>query len=67
LEVIEAMEPDRDLVSLEQVEGMMIKVLRRFSDLQEIIEMGDKWIGGKMILEPGKIFLQPLILLLLIR
>ena len=54
LEVIEAMEPDRDLVSLEQVEGMMIKVLRRFSDLQEIIEMGDKWIGGKMILEPGK-------------
>ena len=54
LEVIEVMEPDRDLVSLEQVENMMVKVLRRFSDVQETVEMGEKWIGGTMILSPGR-------------
>lgn len=54
LEVIEAMEPDRDLVSYDQVESMMIKVIRKFSDLQETVELGDKWKGGTMILEPGK-------------
>lgn len=54
LEVIDAMEPDRDLVSYEQVEAMMVKVLKRYTDLQEVIEMGDKWTGGKMILKPGR-------------
>jgi len=54
LEVIDAMEPDGDLVSYEQVESMIVKVLKRFSDLQEIVEIGDKWIGGKMILQPGR-------------
>ena len=54
MEVIEAMEPDGDLVSYEQVESMIVKVLKRYSDLQEIVEMGDKWIGGKMILQPGR-------------
>jgi len=54
LEVIDAMEPDRDLVSYEQVENMVVKVLRKFSDIQETVQMGDKWIGGKLILEPGR-------------
>jgi hypothetical protein len=54
LEVIDAMEPDRDLVSYEQVETMLVKVLRRFSDLQEIVDLGSKWKGGKMILQPGR-------------
>ncbi|HPE33909.1 MAG TPA: hypothetical protein PLI65_03845 [Bacteroidales bacterium] len=53
-EIIDIMEPDLDLVSLEQVESMFIKVLRRFSDIQETVEMGDKWSGGKIILEPGR-------------
>ncbi len=54
LEVIEAMEPDRDLVSYDQVESMMVKVIRKFSDIQETVELGDKWKGGTMILEPGR-------------
>ncbi len=54
LEVIDAMEPDRDLVSYDQVESMMVKVIRRFSDVQERVDLGDKWKGGTMILEPGK-------------
>ncbi len=54
LEVIDVMEPDRDLVSYSQVEAMMVKVIRRFSDVQETVDLGDKWKGGKMILEPGR-------------
>jgi len=54
LEVIDAMEPDRDLVSYDQVESMMVKVIRRFSDVQETVDLGDKWKGGTMILEPGR-------------
>lgn len=54
LAVIDAMEPDRDLVSFEQVEAMIVKVLKRYTDLQEVIEMGEKWTGGKMILQPGR-------------
>jgi len=54
LEVIDAMEPDRDLVSYDQVESMMVKVIRKFSDIQETVDLGDKWKGGTMILEPGR-------------
>lgn len=54
LEMIDVMEPDRDLVSLEQVETMLIKVLRKFSDIQETVELGERWTGGRLILEPGR-------------
>ena len=54
LEVIDAMEPDSDLVSYSQVEAMMVKVIRRFSDMQETVDLGDKWKGGRVILEPGR-------------
>jgi hypothetical protein len=54
LEIIDAMEPDRDLVSYDQVESMMVKVIRRFSDVQETVDLGDKWKGGKLVLEPGR-------------
>jgi hypothetical protein len=54
LEVIDAMEPDQDLISLESVERLLIKLLRKFSDIQETVEMGEKWIGGKLLLEPGR-------------
>lgn len=54
LEIIDAMEPDHDLVSYEQVENMMVKVLRRFSDIQETVEMGEKWAGGRIVLQPGR-------------
>jgi hypothetical protein len=37
---------------------MMVKVIRKFSDIQETVELGDKWKGGNMILEPGRTDLQ---------
>lgn len=59
LEVIEPAEPDTDLVSLSQVETILTNIIKRYSDIQETVPMGQKWAGGKMILYPGKENMQP--------
>lgn len=52
-EVIEAV-PAEEGVSFNEIEKSLIKVLRNFSDLQETVELGNRWEGGKLILEPGE-------------
>jgi hypothetical protein len=59
LEVLDAAEPETDLVSLSEVERILTNIIKRHSDLQETVPMGDRWIGGKLILQPGKGGLQP--------
>jgi hypothetical protein len=54
LTVIEALEPDRDLVSLFDVEQSLTRVLQRWVDQTEVVPLGDKWKGGKLILKPGR-------------
>ncbi|MBL7927664.1 MAG: hypothetical protein JNK61_12230 [Bacteroidia bacterium] len=54
IEVIEAVEPDTDLVSISQIERSLIGILNRFSDVQQTVKLGDKWTGGRMILIPGR-------------
>ena len=51
-EIIDAV-PAEEGVSFNEIEKSLIKVLRNFSDLQEITELGNRWEGGKLILEPG--------------
>lgn len=53
LGVIEEIDPDEDKLTLESVEKMLVKVLRRWSDATEPVMLGQKWAGGKMILQPG--------------
>jgi hypothetical protein len=52
-EIIDAADPDNDLVSLADVEQILIGVLRKFSDVQERVEIGHKWAGGTLIMKPG--------------
>jgi len=59
LEVIEAAEPDTDLVSFAEVESVFKNIIKRYSDLQETVPLGAKWQGGKMVLYPGNTGLQP--------
>ena len=59
LEVIEAAEPDTDLISLSDVERSLIAILKRYSDIQEIVPLGSKWLGGKMVFYPANAGLQP--------
>jgi hypothetical protein len=53
LEVIEAVETPEDLVSYEDLEKSLIRVLTRFSDVQQTVPLGQKWNGGRMILYPA--------------
>lgn len=59
LEIIDAAEPDTDLVSLAEVEQLFTKLLRKFSDMQETVELAPKWKGGMVILKPGDASLKP--------
>ncbi len=53
LDVFEALETPSDLVTYEKIEKSLVRVLRRFSDVQETVPLGQKWTGGKMVLYPG--------------
>jgi hypothetical protein len=59
LTILEAIEPDGDLVSLFDVEQALARVLQRWSDQTEVVPLGDKWKGGKLILKPGRTDLAP--------
>lgn len=54
LTVLEALEPDGDLVSLFDVEQSLTRVLQRWVDQTELVPLGDKWKGGKLVLKPGR-------------
>ena len=52
VEVIERIEPEYN-VSFSEAEDALIKILREWSDITEIVPLGDKWKNGLMILKPG--------------
>lgn len=52
LEVIEAVEGEVDTVSLYEVEKSLRELLKRYSDISEVIPMADKWKGGTLTLSP---------------
>jgi hypothetical protein len=53
-EVIEAAENEVDTVSFYDVEKSLLQILKKWSDISEIIPIADKWKGGKIILDPGQ-------------
>lgn len=57
-EVIEAIHANEAL-SLTDVEKSMIKVINMYSDIQQHVELGDKWEGGTLILQAGREGLKP--------
>jgi hypothetical protein len=52
-EIIEELENADDMVSFGEMEQMLIRVLRKFSDVQETVTIADKWKGGMMELKPS--------------
>ncbi|WP_298420735.1 hypothetical protein [uncultured Kordia sp.] len=52
-EVIDAVEDEVDSVSFYEVETILRNMLKKWSDVSEIIPIADKWKGGKLVLEPG--------------
>lgn len=52
-EIIDANDADNDLVSLADIEVLLVNILKKYSDLQERVEIGNKWAGGSILLKPG--------------
>ena len=52
-EIIEALPSDNEL-TITELEKSLMKVLRRWSDINELVELGDRWKDGLMILKPGE-------------
>ena len=52
-EVIDLLEQPDDLMSYEMLEQSLTKILREFSDIQEVVSISDKWRGGKLVLYPA--------------
>ena len=50
-DIIEAIEAT-DEISFSAAEKSLIKILKTFSDVSEVVELGDKWDGGTLILQP---------------
>ncbi|MDH7445750.1 hypothetical protein [Aquimarina sp. 2201CG14-23] len=52
-EIIDGVEDEVDTISFYEVEQTFRNLLKRYSDISEIVPIADKWKGGKIILEPG--------------
>jgi hypothetical protein len=57
LEVIERIEPEYS-VSFSEAEDALIKILREWSDVTEVVSIADRWKNGVMVLQPGDKTLQ---------
>src|SRR5437773_8637113 len=53
LEVLDKFDQETDLVSLADIEVLLINILKKYSDIQEHVEIGNKWIGGTLLLQPA--------------
>jgi hypothetical protein len=58
-EIIEANDPDSDLVSLFDIQETFVKIIQKYSDVQEKVEIAGKWNGGTMLLQPSDKSLKP--------
>lgn len=57
-DIIEKIEAS-EAVSFSEAERSLIKILKTWSDVSEIVPLGDKWDKGVMILKPGDESLKP--------
>ncbi len=44
---------EKEAYTVSEIEKAFIKVIERYSDVQQTVPLGDKWIGGTMILKPA--------------
>lgn len=51
-EVIECVEDEVDTVSFYDVQTTLKNMLKQWSDISEVVHLGDRWKGGKLVMEP---------------
>lgn len=42
-----------EVETVDAVEKSLLKILRQWSDVNEIVPLGDRWLGGNMLLQPA--------------
>jgi len=52
-EIIEALVAE-DAITYTEAEKSLVRILKAWSDISEVIPLGDKWVNGKLIMEPGE-------------
>ncbi|MFK7834392.1 MAG: hypothetical protein AB8B52_14045 [Winogradskyella sp.] len=52
-DVIEAAEDDVDTISFYEVERSLKQILKKWSDVSEVVTIADKWKGGTLVMTPG--------------
>jgi hypothetical protein len=52
VDVIDRVEPEYS-VSFSEAEDALIRILREWSDITEVVPLGERWKNGVMILKPG--------------
>ncbi|MCB0661367.1 MAG: hypothetical protein KDC24_01400 [Saprospiraceae bacterium] len=57
-EIIEAIQASNE-VTWSEMEKSLMKILKHWSDISEVIPMGDRWDGGTMVLQPKDPSLKP--------
>ncbi|MBL0055410.1 MAG: hypothetical protein IPP31_04320 [Chitinophagaceae bacterium] len=48
-----------EIETVSEVEKSLLKILRQWSDITEIVPLGDKWVGGTMLLQTADKTLKP--------
>ena len=59
LEEIIAENVTAEVETVSAVEKSLLKILRQWSDVNEVISLGDKWLGGSMLLQTADKTLKP--------
>lgn len=52
-EVVEAIEAE-EVASFNEAEQALIRILRTYNGIDETTKLGDKWIDGTLVLQPGE-------------
>lgn len=52
-EVIEALPVEQD-VTFNEAEKALLKILKAYNGLEQEVELGDRWDGGLLIMQPGE-------------
>jgi hypothetical protein len=59
MEVIEPSPEVDNALSIEDVKVALTQVLQKFADFTVLVPMGDKWIGGTLLMQPANTELKP--------
>lgn len=57
-QIVEAI-PAEEAVTFNEAEKSLMKILRTWSDVSEVVDLGDRWKGGTLILKPEDESLKP--------